>query len=101
MLGIGNAIVDVLTQADDTFLAKHGIIKGAMNLIDAERADMLYGTMGPGLEMSGGSAGNTIAGLASLGGSAAYIGKVRNDELGEVFRHDIFHSAKLEDRADL
>ena len=89
VVGIGNAIVDVLVQADDAFLHKHGLAKGAMTLIDAARADALYAVMGPGVEASGGSAGNTMAGIASLGGAGAYIGKVRNDQLGEVFRHDI------------
>src|SRR6266851_1887955 len=89
VVGIGNAIVDVLVQADDAFLTTHGLAKGTMTLIDAARADALYAAMGPGVEASGGSAGNTMAGIASLGGSGAYIGKVRNDQLGEVFRHDI------------
>src|SRR6266702_6766874 len=89
VVGIGNAIVDVLAHADDAFLATHGLAKGAMTLIDAARADALYAVMGPGIEASGGSAGNTMAGIASLGGSGAYIGKVRNDLLGSVFRHDI------------
>ena len=86
---IGNAIVDVFSQATDDFLAENGIEKGAMNLIDAERAELLYSKMGPGMEMSGGSAGNTAAGLASLGSKAGYIGKVQDDVLGKVFRHDI------------
>lgn len=89
VVGIGNAIVDVLAHADDAFLAAHGLAKGAMTLIDAARADALYAVMGPGIEMSGGSAGNTMAGIASLGGAGAYIGKVRDDQLGQVFRHDI------------
>ncbi|WP_207455780.1 adenosine kinase [Azospirillum sp. SYSU D00513] len=87
--GIGNAIVDVIAHADDAFLAANGIEKGAMTLIDAARAEELYGRMGPGIEISGGSAGNTMAGLAALGGHGAYIGKVRDDQLGGVFRHDI------------
>jgi sugar/nucleoside kinase (ribokinase family) len=86
---IGNAIVDVLAQADDALLAAHNLPKGAMNLIDAETAERLYGIMGAGIESSGGSAGNTIAGVATLGGKAAYIGKVADDQLGNVFRHDI------------
>ncbi|MCC7273980.1 MAG: adenosine kinase [Alphaproteobacteria bacterium] len=89
VVGIGNAIVDVLAHADDGFLAREGLAKGTMALIDAERADTLYGRMGPGIEMSGGSAANTMAGIASLGGRAAYIGKVRDDALGGIFRHDI------------
>src|ERR1700739_3657027 len=87
--GIGNAIVDVIAHADEAFLAAEGMAKGAMTLIDAERADALYGKMGPGIESSGGSAGNTMAGIASLGGSGAYIGKVRDDALGGIFRHDM------------
>ena len=86
---IGNAIVDVLAQADDAFLQKHQLPKGAMNLIDTETAERLYGDMGPGKEASGGSAGNTIAGIAALGGRTAYIGKVAKDQLGEVFTHDM------------
>jgi sugar/nucleoside kinase (ribokinase family) len=87
--GIGNAIVDVIAHADEAFLAAEDVAKGATTLIDAARADALYRRMGPGIESSGGSAGNTIAGIASLGGSGAYIGKVRDDALGEIFRHDI------------
>lgn len=87
--GIGNAIVDVIAHADDHFLAGNGIEKGAMTLIDTARAEELYDRMGPGVEVSGGSAGNTMAGFASLGGAGAYIGKVADDQLGTVFRHDI------------
>ncbi len=86
---IGNAIVDVLAQADDNLLAAHRLPKGAMNLIDAEAAERLYAIMGAGIESSGGSAGNTIAGIAALGGRGAYIGKVADDQLGQVFMHDI------------
>jgi sugar/nucleoside kinase (ribokinase family) len=86
---IGNAMVDVIVHAEDTLLDAHGMTKGAMTLVDAQRADELYRIMPPAIEMSGGSAGNTIAGVASLGGRAGYIGKVGNDQLGEVFRHDI------------
>ncbi len=89
VLGIGNAIVDVLAQADDDFLQAKGLAKGAMTLIDADAAKDLYADMGSAIECSGGSAANTVAGLASLGGRAAFIGKVRDDELGAVFRHDI------------
>ena len=89
VLGVGNAIVDVLAQSDDRFLAGHGLDKGMMTLIDAERAHQLYDAMGPAVEMSGGSAANTLAGIASLGGAGAYIGKVRNDQLGGVFSHDL------------
>jgi len=86
---IGNAIVDVIAQADDALLAAHKLPKGAMNLIDAEMAEKLYSIMGPGKEASGGSAGNTIAGIAMLGGKTAYIGKVAEDQLGKIFTHDI------------
>ena len=89
VLGIGNAIVDVLSPTDDETLERHALPKGAMTLIDAERADALYGLMGPGVEVSGGSCANTVAGVASLGGRAAYIGRVRDDELGRIFTHDI------------
>ncbi len=89
VVGIGNAIVDVIAQADDSFLQRQGLAKGTMRLIDAAGAEALYAAMGPGLEMSGGSAGTTMAGIASLGGRGAYIGKVREDELGKVFAHDI------------
>ncbi len=89
VVGIGNAIVDVLAHAEKSFLNAHGLAKGAMTLVDAEASEALYGDMGPGIECSGGSAANTIAGLASLGGRAAFIGKVRDDQMGTVFRHDI------------
>src|SRR5215475_14188375 len=89
VVGIGNAIVDILSHADDAFLAAHSLAKGTMTLIDAERATALYRAMGPAVESSGGSAGNTIAGLASLGGKGGFIGKVNNDQFGGVFRHDI------------
>ena len=89
VVGIGNAILDVLAHADDAFLARHALAKGAMTLIDAAQAEALYAAMGPGLECSGGSAANTIAALASLGGAGAFVGKVRDDQLGQVFAHDI------------
>ena len=89
VLTIGNAIVDIIARAEDDFLVKHNINKAAMNLIDAERAVKLYDVMGPAIETSGGSAANTAAGVASLGGTAAYFGKVSNDYLGGVFAHDI------------
>ncbi len=89
VVGIGNAIVDVLSKADDALLEAQGLPKGAMTLIDGPRAEALYGAMGPAREISGGSAANTMAGLASLGGAGAFIGKVRNDQLGGIFRHDI------------
>jgi sugar/nucleoside kinase (ribokinase family) len=87
--GIGNAIVDVLAHTEDAFLEIQRLEKGAMTLVDAARADELYARMGPAVECSGGSAANTIAGLASLGADVAYIGKVRDDLLGRVFAHDI------------
>ena len=89
VVGIGNAIVDVIAHAEDAFLAQETLVKGTMTLVDAARAEALYRMMGPAIEASGGSAGNTMAGIASLGGKGAYIGKVRDDFLGQVFRHDI------------
>ena len=87
--GIGNAIVDVLAHADDQQLAALGLDKGVMTLIDAARADEIYGRMAAGIECSGGSVANSIAGIAALGGKTAYIGKVKDDQLGQVFRHDL------------
>jgi sugar/nucleoside kinase (ribokinase family) len=89
VLGIGNAIVDVLAQADEEEIRRLGLAKGTMTLVDLERSDALYAQMGPGREVSGGSCANTIAGLASLGGRGAYIGRVRDDQLGQVFAHDL------------
>jgi sugar/nucleoside kinase (ribokinase family) len=89
VLGVGNAIVDVLTHADDRFLQENALTKGAMTLIDAVRAEALYAKMTGTVECSGGSAGNTMAGIASFGGRAAYIGKVKDDRLGRVFAEDI------------
>ena len=89
VVGVGNAIVDVLAQADDGLLDELGLDKGAMTLIDAERADVLYDRMASAIEVSGGSAANTLTGIASFGGRGAYIGKVRDDQLGAVFSHDI------------
>lgn len=86
---IGNAIVDVLAQADDKFIDEHKLVKGAMSLIDSDDAERLYGLMGPGVSASGGSAANTAAGIAALGGKVGYIGKVAEDQLGDVFLHDI------------
>lgn len=86
---IGNAIVDVIATADEALLIEHRLLKGAMSLIDAVAAERLYTLMGPGRETSGGSAANTVAGIAALGGRAAYIGKVADDQLGDVFTHDI------------
>lgn len=89
VVGIGNAIVDVISPVDEAFLAEHDLVKGAMGLIDADRADHLYGAMPPAEESSGGSVANTIAGVASFGGSGGFIGKVRDDQLGDIFTHDI------------
>ena len=89
VVGIGNAMVDILAHADDSFLADHGLTKGAMTLIDAARAAGIYQAMGPTVEMSGGSVGNTMAGIAALGGVGSYIGRVFDDKLGEVFHRDL------------
>jgi sugar/nucleoside kinase (ribokinase family) len=89
VVGIGNAIVDVLVQADDQFLADHGLTKGTMALVNEQQAGRLYDAVGQGLETSGGSAANTLAGIAQLGGRAGFIGRVRNDQLGAIFAHDI------------
>ncbi|GLK83309.1 adenosine kinase [Ancylobacter defluvii] len=89
VIGFGNAIVDVLARAEDDFLATHGMRKGGMTLIDEERAETVYAAMGSGIEISGGSAANTMAGIAELGGRAGFVGKVRDDALGAIFAHDI------------
>jgi sugar/nucleoside kinase (ribokinase family) len=89
VVGIGNAIVDIIAHSDDAFLDRHGMRKGGMTLIDEARAESLYDLMGPAIQLSGGSAGTTIAGLASLGARTGYIGKVKEDALGRIFRHDI------------
>ena len=89
VLGIGNAIFDVLVQTDEAFLDRHGMTKGGMALIDEARATAIYGDMGPATEMSGGSAANTIVGIANLGARAAYVGKVRDDQIGRLYTHDI------------
>jgi len=89
VLGIGNAIVDVIARAEDDFLVAHGMHKGTMALIDEARAEKIYDAMGPAVESSGGSAANTIVGVASFGGRAAFVGKVKDDELGRAFTHDI------------
>ena len=89
VVAIGNAIVDVIADADDAFITEQALTKGGMTLIDAERAQSLYGAMGPGREISGGSAANTLAGLARLGKKTAFIGQVADDQLGEVFAHDV------------
>jgi len=92
VLGIGNAIVDVIARAEDDFLLRNGMHKGGMALIDEVRAEMIYTSMGPATEISGGSAANTIVGVASFGARAAFVGKVKGDGLGKVFQHDI-HAA--------
>ena len=89
VLTVGNAIVDIISSCPESFIEENGIVKGAMNLVDADRAQLLYKKMGPALEASGGSAGNTAAGIANLGGKAAYFGKVARDQLGDIFAHDI------------
>src|SRR3979490_200070 len=89
VLGIGNAIFDILVQTDESFLVTHGMTKGGMALIDEARAISIYQSMGPAIEMSGGAAPTTIAGVASLGARAAYIGKVRDDQIGRLYTHDI------------
>lgn len=89
VVGIGNAIVDIIARCDEAFLSNQGMEKGIMHLIDASRANELYGAMGPATEQSGGSVANSIAGIASFGGSCAFMGRVADDQLGKVFAHDI------------
>ena len=89
MVGIGNALVDVIAHADDSFIGLESLVKGSMTLIESDRAASLYKALGSAVEMSGGSAANTMCGVASFGGRAAYIGKVSNDDLGQVFGHDL------------
>jgi sugar/nucleoside kinase (ribokinase family) len=89
VLGIGNAIVDILARAEDDFLVEQKLTKGSMRLVDMVESKRLYAAMGPAIEASGGSAGNTVAGIASLGGRCSYVGKVADDELGAVYRHDM------------
>ncbi len=89
VVGIGNAIVDIIARCDNDFLEKHGAPKGAMQLVDADQINIIYGDMGPGTEASGGSAANTMVGINSFGGNSAYIGKVSDDEFGRIFAHDI------------
>lgn len=89
VLCIGNAIVDVITRVDDEFITRHGLVRGSMRLIDERQAETLYAEMGQAVEVSGGSAANTAAGLASLGSRVAYFGKVKEDQLGAIFRHDM------------
>jgi sugar/nucleoside kinase (ribokinase family) len=89
VIGIGNAIVDIIGRCDDAFLARHGAAKGSMRLIDTATVDALYKEMGPGIQISGGSAANTMVGIASLGGTSAFIGKIADDEFGHIFGHDL------------
>jgi sugar/nucleoside kinase (ribokinase family) len=89
VVGIGNAVVDIIGRCDDAFLARHGRTKGSMQLVDAATVARLYDAMGPGVEISGGSVANTMVGIASFGGRAGFIGKTASDQFGEVFRHDI------------
>jgi sugar/nucleoside kinase (ribokinase family) len=89
VIGIGNALVDVLSHESDDFVRRQDLVKGTMHLIDEARARHVYEAMGPGIEISGGSAANTVVGVASFGGRAHYVGKVRDDQLGEVFGHDL------------
>ncbi|UPJ62644.1 adenosine kinase [Bradyrhizobium sp. 191] len=89
VLGIGNALFDVLVRTDEAFLARHGMAKGSMSLIDEARAAAIYKDMGPATEVSGGSAANTIVGIGSLGARAAYVGKVKDDQIGKLYVHDI------------
>jgi sugar/nucleoside kinase (ribokinase family) len=89
VVGIGNAIVDIIGRCDDAFLARHGRAKGSMQLVDAATVAKLYDAMGPGIEISGGSVANTMVGIASFGGMAGFIGRTANDQFGDVFRHDI------------
>ncbi|MEO1207481.1 MAG: adenosine kinase [Pseudomonadota bacterium] len=89
VIGVGNAIVDIIARCDDAFLERHGAPKSHMRLIDSQTMDALYKDMGPAIEASGGSASNTMVGLTSFGGTAAFIGKIADDELGRIFAHDI------------
>src|SRR6186997_1320143 len=89
IVAIGDAIVDVIATCDDAFLATHNLPKGSMQLLDADAADRLYAAMGTAQETSGGSAANSMAGIAAMGGRAAFIGQVADDQLGNIFRHDM------------
>jgi sugar/nucleoside kinase (ribokinase family) len=89
VVAIGNALVDIIGHCDEAFLGRHGRSKGSMQLVDAPTVEQLYAAMGPGIEISGGSAANTVAGVASFGGKAGFIGKTATDQFGQVFRHDI------------
>jgi adenosine kinase len=89
VLGIGNALFDILVRVDDKFLTDHGMAKGSMALIDEARAASIYSDMGPATEVSGGSAANTIVGVAQLGARSAYVGKIKDDQIGRLYAHDI------------
>ncbi len=89
IIAIGDAIVDVIATCDDAFIAAHGLPKGGMQLLDSDSADRLYAAMGNARETSGGSAANSMAGIAAMGGRAAFIGQITNDQLGDIFRHDM------------
>ena len=89
VLAVGSAIVDVLSHCEDDLVVRHGLQKGTMTLVDLDRAAAVYASMGPGVEVSGGSAANTAAGVASLGGRSAFVGKVADDEMGRIFTHDL------------
>src|SRR2546423_4335429 len=89
VVGIGNAIVDIIGRCNEAFLARHGRIKGSMQLVDAAAVATLYEDMGPAVEISGGSGANTIVGVALFGGRAGFIGKTANDQFGQIFGHDI------------
>ena len=101
VVAIGNALVDVIASADDSFLVEQGLVKGSMALVEQGEAEMLYRAMGPAVEVSGGSAANTVAGLASLGTRAAFIGRVADDQLGEVFAHDLRAAGVAFDRGQV
>ena len=89
IIAIGDAIVDVIATCDDAFIAAHGLPKGGMQLLDSDSAELLYAAMGNARETSGGSAANSMAGIAAMGGRAAFIGQINNDQLGDIFRHDM------------
>src|SRR3970282_2253504 len=89
VVGIGNAIVDIIARCNEGFLTKHDLVKGSMRLIDAEEAARLYAARGPAVERSGGSVANAVAGLASFGARSGFIGRVAADQFGGIFRHDI------------
>ena len=95
VVGIGNAIVDILIQTEDSFLKTHALTKGSMRLLNEEQAENLYEFIGPALETSGGSAANTLAGLAQLGAKSGFIGRIRDDQLGNIFTHDIRSAGAL------